>query len=234
MANELPYWIFYLTLSVAAILPRIPVVGRYFQVFNTLIHEDGHALMALLTRGSARRIELFADTSGTTTTSSRYKLSHFLTSLAGYPATAGAALLLFFLLNHQNEFTLLLAVSVILALNLLLFVRNTYGIIWLLTFGGLLYLLFYLENVMAMRIAITFFAGVLFWGSIISPAYLVGLSWQTPKKAGDASNLNKLTGIPSLVWSLLFLAVSLLIGWYSVQQFPMAEEILGRIKEDLL
>lgn len=234
MANELPYWIFYVTLGVAAILPRMPLVGKYFQVFNTLIHENGHAIMALLTRGSARRIELFADTSGSVITSSRYKLSHFFTSLAGYPASAGAALLLFYLLNRQDEFTLLVAVSIILGLNLILFVRNAYGIIWLLSFGGLLYLLFYFNNLMAMRIAITFFAGVLFWGSIISPAFLVGLSWHSPKNAGDASNLNKLTGIPSLIWSLFFLAFALLTGWFTVQQFPMAGELISRIKDYLL
>lgn len=231
MDNPQPYWIFYLTLIFAAILPRIPLLGRYFRVFNTLVHEDGHALMALLTKGKIRRIELFADTSGSTTTKARYKISHFMTSLAGYPASAGAALLLFYLINKQDEFTLLIAISVFLGLNLILFVRNSYGIIWLLTFGGLLYLLFYMENLTAMRIAITFFGGILFWGSIFSPAMLVKIAWQSPKQAGDATNLNKLTGIPSFLWSLILLGLSLWISWFTIQQFPLAEESINQIKE---
>src|SRR6056297_3111471 len=68
MENAQTYWMFYLTLVAAAVLPKIPFIGRYFQVFNTLIHEDGHAIMALLSRGQIKRIELFADTSGTTIT----------------------------------------------------------------------------------------------------------------------------------------------------------------------
>lgn len=230
MSIEQSHWIFYLTLAFAAFLPRIPFIGGYFRVFNTMIHEDGHAIMALLTRGKAQKIELFADTSGSTVTYSKYKLSHFLTSLAGYPASAGAAWLLFYLLNKQDELTLLIAIGILLALNLILFIRNTYGIIWILTLGGLLYLLFYFDSLIAMRIAVTFFAGVLFWGSLVAPFSLIKITWKNPRQAGDATNLNKLTGIPSFLWSILFLAFSLWIAYFTVQQFPLAENIINQIK----
>ncbi|MCF8219677.1 MAG: M50 family metallopeptidase [Bacteroidales bacterium] len=231
MTTEQTYMIFYLTLAFAAFLPRIPYIGRYFQVFNTMVHEDGHALMALISRGKAQKIELFADTSGSTITYAKSKLSHFLTSLAGYPASAGAAYLLFYLLNQQDELTLLIAISVLLALNLILFVRNTYGVIWILTLGGLLYLLFYFDNLLAMRIAVTFFAGVLFWGSLFAPLTLIKIAWQNPRQAGDAANLNKLTGIPSLLWSLLFLAFSLWIAYFTIRQFPLAEGVIDQLKD---
>ncbi|MGM0648845.1 MAG: M50 family metallopeptidase [Bacteroidota bacterium] len=231
MTTEQTYMIFYLTLAFAAFLPRIPYIGRYFQVFNTMVHEDGHALMALVSRGKAQKIELFADTSGSTITYAKSKLSHFLTSLAGYPASAGAAYLLFYLLNQQDELTLLIAISVLLALNLILFVRNTYGVIWILTLGGLLYLLFYFDNLLAMRIAVTFFAGVLFWGSLFAPLTLIKIAWQNPRQAGDAANLNKLTGIPSLLWSLLFLAFSLWIAYFTIRQFPLAEGVIDQLKD---
>lgn len=230
MAEIHPYWIFYLTLAFAAILPGIPYVGKYFRVFNTLIHEDGHAIMALISRGKAKRIELFADTSGTTITASKHKISHFVTSLAGYPASAGAALLLFFLLNKQDELSLLIAIGVLIILNLILFVRNAYGIIWLITFGALLFGLYYLNNLQAINIAVTFFAGILFWGSLLSPLNLIRISWQTPRQAGDATNLNKLTGIPSLFWSLLFLAFSLFVAWFTIQHFPGVTQAADYIK----
>ncbi|MFO8087388.1 MAG: M50 family metallopeptidase [Bacteroidales bacterium] len=234
MIHQPPYYWFYLILLLAAIVPRIPFLGKYFQVFNTLIHENGHALMSLLTRGSIHKIELFYDTSGTAYTSSRYKVSHFLTSLAGYPASAGAALLLFFLLNTKNEFFLMIALAGILGLNLILFVRNLYGIIWILTFGSLVFLLFYIDNTLAMEIAIIFFGGILFWGSLMAPLNLIRIAWHEPKQAGDASNLNKITGIPSLLWSLIFFFISLFIAWHTIQQFPMAEEYLNKLKAFIL
>lgn len=226
MENIPTYWIFYLTLISAAILPRIPLAGKYFQVFNTFIHENGHAIIALLTRGKIQKIELFADTSGSTITLTNNKISQFLTSLAGYPASAGAAFLLYFLLNQQQELTILICISVLIAINLLLFVRNTYGIIWLISFGGLLYFLFYLDDPMAMRTAVTFFAGILFWGSLLSPARLIAIAWQAPAHAGDATNLNKLTGIPSLLWSILFFTGSLWIAWFTIAQFPLTEKAI--------
>lgn len=230
MENPQSYWMFYLALAAAALLPRIPFIGQYFRVFNTLIHEDGHAIMALLSRGQTKRIELFADTSGATITQAKNKISHFLTSLAGYPASAGAALLLFYLLNSQDELTLLIAIGSLIVLNLLLFVRNSYGIIWLLTFGGLLYGLYYLNNLTAMRLAVTFFAGILFWGSLFSPIVLVGIAMKSPKQAGDATNLNKLTGIPSLFWSLVFTAAAVWIAWFTIQQFPLVNDGIEKIK----
>lgn len=233
MENIPTYWIFYLTLLVAAILPRVPILGKYFQVFNTLIHENGHAIVALLTMGKIRKIELFADTSGSTITMTNNRISRFLTSLAGYPASAGAAFLLYFLLKQQQEFTILISIGALIAINLLLFVRNTYGIIWLISFGGLLYFLFYMDNPLAMRTAVIFFAGILFWGSLLSPAYLIVMAWRFPKNAGDATNLNKLTGIPSFLWSVLFFVSSLWIAWFTIQLFPLTEKITEFINKVL-
>ena len=83
---------------VSFLLPRIPVVGKFFNIINTGLHEFGHALMALLTGGSVERIELFKDTSGTTTTKSENGFSAFWVSLAGYPFAASVAWLAFYLI----------------------------------------------------------------------------------------------------------------------------------------
>ena len=81
-------WLLLIFVVVALILPRIPVVGKFFNIINTALHELGHALMALLTGGEVRKIELFNDTSGTTTTVSKNKFASVLVSLAGYPFAA--------------------------------------------------------------------------------------------------------------------------------------------------
>ncbi len=220
METPSPTGYFYLCLFMALILPKVPVLGRYFNVFNTLVHENGHAIMALITHGKVKHIHLFADTSGTTTMASRYPLSHFLTALAGYPASGAGALLLFYLVNTHNSLSLLIAISTFILLNLLLFVRNTYGILWLISFGALLYLLYYLDIPLAMYLAVCFFAGILFWQSLTTPLYLIYLAAKTPKNAGDATILAKITRIHPLIWSVLLFAATLTLAWYTVQQFP--------------
>ena len=40
-------WYWLLFLAVAFILPRLPVVGKFFNIINTALHEFGHALVAL-------------------------------------------------------------------------------------------------------------------------------------------------------------------------------------------
>ena len=60
--NDLHFFgihIFYYLLVVAFLLPKVPVVGKFFNIINTLIHELGHALMALLFEGKVVRIEIF-------------------------------------------------------------------------------------------------------------------------------------------------------------------------------
>ena len=58
----------YLFIILALLLPRVPVVGKWFNVINTIVHETGHALMALLMEGKVHKIEIFQDSSGATTT----------------------------------------------------------------------------------------------------------------------------------------------------------------------
>lgn len=215
-----PTGYFYLCLFMALILPKVPVLGRYFNVFNTLVHENGHAIMALITRGKVKHIRLFADTSGTTTTASKHAISHFLTALAGYPASGAAALLLFHLVHTFNSLTLIIAISAFILLNLLLFVRNTYGILWLVSFGALLYLLYYLDIPLAMYLSVCFFAGILFWQSLITPLYLIYLAAKTPKNAGDATSLAKITGVHPLIWSILLFGSTLALAWLTIQKFP--------------
>ena len=89
--------IFYYLLVVAFLLPRLPVVGKFFNIINTLIHELGHALMSLLLHGKVMKIQIFQDTSGVTTTKSDSKFKSTLVSLAGYPFASVMAFVCFFL-----------------------------------------------------------------------------------------------------------------------------------------
>jgi preprotein translocase subunit SecG len=56
---------------------------------------------------------------------------------------------------------------------------------------------------------------------------LLVLSIKQPKKAGDASNLQKITKIPAAVWAILLLVFTLFISWLSViHYFPSIKTLI--------
>lgn len=197
----------YIGLFVLALLVlRIPKVGRFFRVVNTMFHEDGHAILALLTSGSVDKINLFADTSGTCVYRPKNRIAEFLVLLAGYVASSASAYAMFWCLhnNHNNWF--LYGFASVLALNLLLWVRNKYGLFWILFFGLIIALCIYLENETLNFYFLFFVAALNLVESVYSTLVILYVSAEEPSQAGDARGLRQITFIPAIVWALLFVA----------------------------
>ena len=203
-------WYWLLFLAVAFILPRIPVVGKFFNIINTALHEFGHALVALCTGGQVNKIELFKDTSGTTTTQSSSRLSAFLTSLAGYPFAVSVAWLSFYLTGQGAAQGLVVGLSVLFFIMLLFWIRNGYGVLWVLLFCGANVALIYWGGDPYVRYAAIFYATMILVESVTSALVLLFLTVRDAQKAGDAANLAKITHVPAFVWGLLFAAYT---GW---------------------
>ncbi len=201
----------------AFVLLRIPTIGRYFRVVNTLFHESGHALIALFTSGSVERIDLFADTSGACVYRSRYWLSRLLVNLAGYPASSAAAWLMCYALHYNHTQWLLYGLAGLCVLNLLLWVRNRYGIYWLLSFLVLLAICFYLDNAAVNFYFLFLVAALNLVESVYSAWVLLYLSFSDPRHSGDARNLRQLTFIPSFFWALFFVVQALLVAVLTVE-----------------
>lgn len=199
-------WLLVLFFALGFILPRIPVVGKFFNIINTALHEFGHALMALVTGGSVDKIELLRDTSGTTTTKSSSRFSAILVSLAGYPFAASVAWLSFYLIRQGAEQGLVIGLSILFVVMLLFWIRNWYGALWVVLFcvgNGLL--LYYGEPDWLHYVAL-FYAVMILVESVTSTITIVVLAIRDGGKAGDATNLAKTTHVPALFWALLFLA----------------------------
>ena len=203
-------WMLILFFALGFLLPRIPVAGKFFNIINTALHEFGHALMALLTGGSVERIELFNDTSGTTTTKSDSKVGAFLVSLAGYPFAASVAWLAFYLIGQDAEKGLVIGLSMLFVLMLLFWIRNWYGVLWVVLFCAVNCVLLYYGNASHLHYAALFYAAVVLAESVTSSITIVVLALRDGDRAGDATNLAKLTGLPAFLWALLFLAYT---GW---------------------
>lgn len=203
-------WYLIAVLAVGFLLPHIPVVGKFFNIINTAIHELGHALMALVTNGEVMKIRLLKDTSGTTTTKSKNKFSAILVSLAGYPFAASVAWLCFYLISKEVCSAMLIALSLLFLVMLVLWIRNWYGALWVLLFCTLNGFLIYYGNPQYIFWAALFYAVVMLAESVHSALVLLYISIISPHEAGDAANLMAASGIPSVVWSLLFVGYT---GW---------------------
>ncbi len=219
--------LFYLLLITALLLTRIPVLGKYFRSVNTLVHEAGHAFATLALSGEVISVNIFADTSGTTLTKAKGKFSQAIIALAGYPSSALMGWLCLSLLAKGYYLYILFILTSIALIIMILSLRNAYGLFWAGTFIVLNLLLLYFNKQTLVYAFAAFYSVIIFTDAVISSFVLMALAIKQPKKAGDASNLNKITRIPSAFWAFLMLAFTLFISWLSViNYFPSVKTLL--------
>lgn len=209
---------FFLFLILAILITNVPFVGNYVKVVNTVIHESGHAIIALFW-GKVENISLFMNTEGVTYSRQSTWVGVLFTSLAGYVFSSFMAFLAFWLIGRSHYRILITILLVLIGLNLGLWVRNMYGLIWLITFGaGFLFLLFkgsptVINNVLLL------IASILLVVSITSAYDILVLSFIQPESAGDASNLGKLTKfLPVQFWGIFFFFQSIWFGFMGMRK----------------
>jgi len=213
--DNLTYFFIFL-IAASFLVLRLAFIGKFFRVINTLIHETGHSIMALITDGEVLKVELFSDTSGTTITKSKSKFGQFMIAFAAYPFASVSAFLFVFLLSKNLFNELLLFLSVIALLNLIFYVRNRHGIIWILSFLCIIFINFRFGNIFSSFVFATIITAITLLESFWSVLVLVYLSFIKSKAAGDATNLAHISHVPACIWSLIFLLISSFLFFKSV------------------
>lgn len=205
--------LFLLCLSVFVLL-FIPYVGEFLRTFNTLIHESGHAIMALVTGGDVVKIELYSNTEGVTQNLISGNLSAILVSLSGYLSTTLGVIIMFYLIKKESYRILFYSITLLSIVNLIFWIRNVYGFLWILSFIILLGLIIFKNRDLIKNTVYCLFI-ILLVDSTRSVIDIFYLSYKTPGDAGDTSVLSNATLIPDLVWGILFL-LQHLIGLFIV------------------
>lgn len=202
------------------LLTKLPVIGKYFSIVNTLIHETGHALMAIATGGKVGKIELFSNTEGTAWTSNPHWLGRVLTSLAGYVFSSFIAFLFLYFLSIEKYDYILYILIAILLLGLLFWVRNLYGFFWMITFcAGFGYLLWN-GNATVIQYVLLFITAIILVQSVISAFEILYLSFKNSHDAGDSTNLAGFTYIiPAQIWGIFFFLQSIFFAWKGISVF---------------
>ncbi len=197
-------------ISLGAILVclMVPVLWHLVRHAVTIVHEAGHASVAMLLGRSVRGIRLHSDTSGLTTHSgSTRRLPLALTAFAGYPAPAllglGAAALL-----HFGYAFALLWIAVVLLMVVLVQIRNVYGfVVMVLAIGGLGWLAWSAPDPWRIGVAYAL-AWLLLLGAVRAVVELHGSRRTSAGRASDADALARATRIPGAVWVAVFWLVT--------------------------
>ena len=210
---------FYFLLISCLLLNRLPVIGPYFRLLATMVHEGGHVLMALLLGDKPQQVSLFQDTSGMATVSSSARWKNLLVSAAGYPLPALTALLGCWLIQHGYATALIWGVTLLTGLFLVGYIRNLFGILWSLSFLAIHIFLIYKHLDFWIQILAQIDTFTLLTEAIASTVTLVRIAWVSPEKAGDASNMARILHLPSLLFALLFFALNSWITYLCVLHF---------------
>jgi hypothetical protein len=203
----------------SVIAARLPFIGKILRASNTMVHESGHAFMALFTSGKVVSVELFQDTSGAATTFNSNWFSRVLTSLSGYIFSSLSAFILFYLLKQNHPDIILYILLSLGIINLIFWVRNMYGVLWIVGFSGLTsYILFnHLEKLIYIEAVI--FASVILAESVYTAVLVFILSLKSPENSGDAKNLKESTYVPAFFWGLFFMSQALYFAYQVIELF---------------
>jgi hypothetical protein len=209
---------FFLFLVLAFLLIHVPVLGNYVKVINTLIHESGHALIALF-GGNVEKISLFMNSEGATYSNQSTWIGSFFTSLAGYTFASFMAFLSFFLIGKNKHMVLIDILLGFIGLNLIFWVRNPYGLFWLCSFAVAFLFLLIKGSQNFRNNLLLLIASILLVDSVQSAYEILFISLFQPQSAGDAANLARITGIlPAPIWGIFFFVQALWFCYYGLKK----------------
>lgn len=208
-----------IVLGIAILLQYLPKIGKVFKGFNTMVHETGHAFMTLLFSGEVVSIDLFYSGEGVATTKSKSWWSRFFISIAGYPFASIIAFLCSYLIFTSHYDYVLFVMASIAMVNLIFWVRNPYGIAWLIVVLTFISLCFYFDWQLVKHWTALMITAFVFIDAFVSAWYILVLAVKTPKKAGDATNLQKSLWIPAFFWALFFWAQATMFALLSIHLF---------------
>ncbi|WP_010272953.1 M50 family metallopeptidase [Paenibacillus senegalensis] len=196
-------------LVICAFFTRMIPYTSFFRNFNTMIHEFGHAITTLVLSGRVLNIELYADHSGVTRSAVAESWKLIPIGLSGYLIASLFAWFLF-AMDYKNKQKLgLVVMTTIAAISLVFFVRNEFGIWWLIGFIVLNVIMIMFARGNFERIYYLIIAFLTLEESVFSAFSLVIYAYNDPAHAGDAALLREATGLPAMLWALVFTVFAL-------------------------
>jgi hypothetical protein len=215
-------------------IPYAEVLTYPFRIFVTFIHEGGHALAALLTGNSVASLSVATNASGETYTTQGGLISQVLISSSGYLGSMAFGALLLVLIRKT-----IAARIVLLGSGLFIFALTIiFGLIkpifsWAPTWSGIPFTLVAGTTIAAGLILIARFASArvaTFFVSFLAVQCVLNALFDlktvfflstpfAPAVPTDAVNMANATGIPSLLWAGIWIALAVGILWFAMRMY---------------
>jgi hypothetical protein len=200
-----PLWLVLVSGAVALAAVASPRAWRVARIVVTIVHESGHALVALVTGRRLSGVRLYRSTAGVTESAGKPTVPGIVaTCAAGYPAPSllglGAAALL-----AVGHLTAMLLLSLVLLAGLIIAIRNVYGMLAVLATGGAIAAV----SLLAGPVVQAGFGYAMTWFMLLGGVRPV-IELQGERRRGggprrtDADQLARLTRVPGAVWVTIF------------------------------
>lgn len=192
----------------ALLLVLAPLTWPRVRMGVTLVHESGHALVAVLVGRRLQGIRLESDTSGVTVSKGRARGPGMVAMLAaGYLAPALVGLGAALLLATGHSVGLLWLLLVLMAL-LLVWIRNLHGLLVVLLGGAAVLLVTWYADP-RVQSAVGYLVVWLLLLAAPRPVLELLRGWRRRRRTTDPDQLAGLTRVPAVLWALLMLAANL-------------------------
>jgi len=214
-------------------IPYAEILAYPFRIFVTFIHEGGHAIAALLTGNSVSSLSVATNTSGETYTTQGGLISQVLISSAGYVGSMafGALLLILIRKSVAARFVLLGSAILVFGLTMIygLFKPLFSGVAWsgipfTLVSGALISVGLVLIARFASAKVASFFVSFLAVQCVLNAlfdlktVFFLSSPFALPVHT-DAVNMSNATGIPSIFWAIIWIALALGILWFAMRMY---------------
>lgn len=224
-------------------LPLVGYIVYPLQLFATFVHEGGHVLATILTGNSVQSLTVSPDTSGAVWSQSTGWLSQLLISSSGYLGTTafGALLLGWIRFGFSSRIALYVSAGFVGVMTVVFgFFAPVFNLFSTATVGSVIFTVFSGAVLAAGLAAIARFAS-LKWANfalaflavqcLLNAVFsLVNLFVVATSGAhSDAANIATATGLPSLLWVLIWMGISIamiMVGLriYAVGKKPAASD----------
>ena len=205
-------------------IPFAEILIYPFRIFVTFIHEGGHAVAALLTGNSVQSLSVAMNASGETYTTQGGTFSRMLVSSAGYLGAMAFGALLLVLIRRavRPRLVLLGAAAVILILTGIFgFLNPVFAGAWhsmtglpFTVFAGLILTvgLFLVARFASARVAmftVCMLAVQCVLNALLDLKTVFFLSSPfAPSVPTDAVNMYNATGVPAIIWAVVWIAIA--------------------------
>ena len=215
--NERTVQIMLVILIISLICWQMPYANIFlypFKLFVTTIHEACHALMARFTGGNVQMISIAPDESGLTLTAGGIKP---LISMAGYLGTAifGGLLIWWGKRPADARFMLQTIGTIILALTVFYGGGGIFSFVSMLLIGAAILWVSRKASDAACHMFLLMLAVQTTLNSVLDIQTLF-LASVMGAQHSDARNMESMTGVPAIIWSLLWGGIALVILVFSL------------------